>query len=815
MPTNALYGFVNIVKKYMDSVAPDYMICTCDMHHPTFRHEKYELYKSNRHGMPDELAVQFPYAKKIITALGFTLLQKEGFEADDIIGTVCRAADLKGDIQSYILTGDRDSLQLISDRTSVILMRNKEDELFDRAHFFDTYGLNPEQFVDVKALMGDSSDCIPGVAGIGEKTALKLISTAGGLDELYAAAEDGYFGATPSVRRKLDEGRESAYLSRELATICTDAPVGKDIDSYATKELDRGELYSLFREFEFGNFINKFRLSADDLNTKEELVEVVGDVKAVTSEELLSASLPEEIAVTYDGSSLCVYDGKCVLSCENADDAAVDFVLEKRIICHDLKSLCKTLKRDTDKIDCIFDTMLAKYLLEPGRGSYPLEQICESLGIGIPENADARCAAIAVCAEMLKKSLEEVGQLDLLYSIELPLAKVLSEIELVGFKVDRAGIKDYAKQLLEMEDSLAGSIYFLAGHDFNINSPKQLGVVLFEELGLPSFKKTKTGYATDAETLQKLRFHHPIIADILSYRQVAKLRGTYGDALADTADENDRIHTSLNQCGTATGRLSSNDPNLQNIPVRDELGRELRRYFTASDEDHILIDADYSQIELRLLAHLSADENMIDAFNSGVDVHTMTAAKVFKVAPENVTKELRLRAKAVNFGIVYGIGAYSLSQDIGSTRKQAEEYINSYFETYPKVYEYLNRTVDEATEKGYTTTMFSRRRSIPELKSSNKNVAAFGKRVAMNSPIQGSAADIIKIAMINSAKALKEAGIDARLILQVHDELIVESHVSCKDQAEAILVREMANAAELLVPLVAESGVGKTWLEAK
>ncbi len=815
MPTNALYGFVNIVKKYMDSVSPDFMICTFDMHHPTFRHEKYELYKCNRHGMPEELAVQFPYAKKIIKALGFTLLEAQGFEADDLIGTVCRAADHRDDIQSFILTGDRDSLQLISDRTSVILMRNKEDELFDKEHFFDTYGIYPEQFVDVKALMGDSSDCIPGVAGIGEKTALKLISTAGGLDELYASAEDGYYGATPSVRRKLDEGRDSAYLSRELATICTDAPIGKEIDSYCTKDIDRSELYSLFREFEFGNFINKFRLSSADLEDTAEFTEVKSEIKVVTKDGLLSTSLPSEVAVTLESGKICLCLADGVLVCDSVDDDVLRHVAKSNIICHDLKSLYKSFGSVAGEINCVFDTMLAKYLLDPGKGAYPFEQICDSLSVTMPENPCGKVEAIALCADKLKSALSDAGQLELLYNIELPLAKVLAEIETIGFKVDRVGIKDYARQLLEMEDSLAGSIYFHAGHDFNINSPKQLGVVLFEELGLPSFKKTKTGYATDAETLQKLRFHHPIIADILSYRQVAKLRGTYGDALADTADENDRIHTSLNQCGTATGRLSSNDPNLQNIPVRDELGRELRRFFTVSDEDHILIDADYSQIELRLLAHLSADENMIDAFNSGIDVHTMTAAKVFKVAPENVTKELRLRAKAVNFGIVYGIGAYSLSQDIGCSRKQAEEYINSYFETYPKVNEYLKRTVDDATECGYTTTMFGRRRNIPELKSSNKNLAAFGKRVAMNSPIQGSAADIIKIAMVNVAKALKEAEIDARLILQVHDELIVESHVSCKDEAEAILVREMANAAELLVPLVAESGVGKTWLEAK
>ena len=815
MPTNALFGFINIIKRYTDSLLPDYMICTFDMHHPTFRHEKYCKYKSNRKGMPEELAQQMPYAKKIIASLGFTVLETPGFEADDIIGTVCAHADSIGDIESYILTGDRDSLQLISDNTRVILMRNKEDELFDKAHFFDVYGVTSDKFVDVKALMGDTSDCIPGVAGIGEKTALKLISQSGGLDELYADAENGYFGSTPSVRRKLDEGKEDAYLSRELAKICTEAPIGKDINNYVTRTRDDAALYRIFKELEFGNFISKFKLTPpDEATVCEDCLSVKGDIKEITAAELAEYKLPEIISVYLDESKLCVYDGTKNIVCAEADGNALRNVFSRRIICHDYKTICKQLSSFGVRPVCEYDTMLAKYVSEPGKSVYTLQYTAETCGV------DSSCdnalgEVIFLCSESLKKTICTEGSDKLLTEIEFPLAGVLADIEVKGFKVDKAGIKAYAADLLKMEEEFAGTIYMLAGHDFNINSPKQLGTVLFEELGLPSGKKTKTGYSTDADTLKKLRFHHPIIGEILSYRQVTKLRGTYGEALADLADSNDRIHTSLNQCGTATGRLSSNDPNLQNIPVRGELGREIRKFFTATDDDHILIDADYSQIELRLLAHLSGDENMIDAFNSGVDVHTATAAKVFRVPAEDVTKELRLRAKAVNFGIIYGIGAFSLAQDIGCSKKQADEYIKSYFETYPKVDEYLKATVANAEESGYTTTMFGRRRMIPEIKSSNKNVAAFGKRVAMNSPIQGTAADIIKIAMVNVARSLKESGIDAQLILQVHDELIVESHVSCKDQAMEILIREMENAVKLKVPLSAEAGVGSNWYDAK
>ncbi|MBR4934196.1 MAG: DNA polymerase I, partial [Clostridia bacterium] len=527
-PTNALFGFVNIIKRYVDKIAPDYAVCAFDMHHPTFRHEQYCNYKSNRKGMPDELAMQMPYAKKIITALGFTVVETKGYEADDIIGTVCSLADMKGDVKSYILTGDRDSLQLITENTNVILMRNKEDELFDTAHFTDVYGITPDIFVDVKALMGDSSDCIPGVAGIGEKTALKLISQSGGLDALYADAENGYFGSTPSVRKKLDEGREMAYLSRELATICKEAPIDKELNTYEAKAMNRGEMYKLFRELEFGNLIVKFHLSADDCKECEDAPAVIDtscEVKEVSSAELEAMEISDILSVHYTGEAICFYSGCDITVCKAPSINALKNVFSKRIICHDFKKLTRMLKKHNIVPICEFDIMLAKYLLESGKSVYSLAYIADSLGIAMPEEEVYIPKVISICAEKLGEELNAISSTDLLKGIEIPLAAVLANIEDVGFKVDRVGIKAYAKDLLKAEDDLAASIYMLAGHDFNINSPKQLGTVLFEELGLPSGKKTKTGYSTDADTLQKLRFHHPIISEILSYRQISKLRG--------------------------------------------------------------------------------------------------------------------------------------------------------------------------------------------------------------------------------------------------------------------------------------------------
>ncbi|MBQ6676669.1 MAG: DNA polymerase I [Clostridia bacterium] len=812
IPTNATYGFISTLKRYLDRLAPTYRVCTFDTPEKTFRHEKYDGYKANRHGMPDDLAVQLPYAKRAAKALGFEVLECPGYEADDVIGTVCRSADERGDIRSFIVIGDRDSLQLISDKTSVWLLRNREDELFDGDHFREVYSVSPDQFVDVKALMGDSSDCIPGVPGIGEKTALKLISASGGLDELYADEENGFFGSTPSVKQKLSDGKESAYMSRELARICRTAPVGGDIDGYESAGIDGEALYSLLNELYLRSLIDKFHLSGSQIEMTAPTPEAeTVPTKKITSTDAAAFGIKEGDAVTLNDSGLSFFSGGTLYTCEEPDGEAVKNILARPIVCHDFKALCTAARPFGVEPECAFDTKLAAYLLEPGRSSYPLPYAAEKAGVAPGDDA----AAIKRTADALAPKVGAEGMTQLLREVEIPLSSVLSSMERRGFKTDPAGIIAFASVLKAHEDELAAQIYMLAGHDFNINSPKQLGTVLFEEMGLRAGKKTKTGYSTDAETLSSLRFSHPIIGSILEYREIAKLRGTYGENLAAMADGNGFIHTTFNQCGTATGRLSSNDPNLQNIPVRGSLGRELRRYFTARGEDRVLIDADYSQIELRLLAHLSGDERMIEGFKNGEDIHAVTASEVFGVPKDQVTPELRRRAKAVNFGIVYGIGAFSLSQDLGITRKSADEYIKGYLAAYPKVDEYLKRTVEEAIEKGYTETMLGRRRYIPELSSKNRNVSAFGRRVAMNSPIQGSAADVIKIAMIRVERALREAGIDAILIMQVHDELIIDSAESCADEAAAILKREMEGAASLSVPLSADTSRGKTWYDAK
>ena len=812
LPTNAVYGFLSIIKKHLNVLEPDYLAIAFDVHAPTFRHKAYADYKAGRRAMPDELKAQMPYAKKAAEALGFLVIECPGFEADDIIGTAAAMGDSDGDIKTYILTGDRDSLQLISDNTTVVLAKNKEDVLFDRAHFREEYGIEPEQFVDVKALMGDSSDNIPGVRGIGEKTALSLIAKAGSLDRLYA--EDGYFGQTKSVCAKLDEGKESAYMSKELATICRTAPIPDKDELFAARPVKSAEFAALCRELEFVGMARHFGIdeahefAAASAEPQNEMTEEKAD-------SLASLSFDKPAALFIDGESAAVTaDGVTVYTVGHCGREDIIAFLEKNeIICHDYKALLRSLHISGDGIRCVFDTKIAAYLLNPGK-KYALCDIALSETGREANTAAEYASAVFEIYRTTEKKLADNGMTELMEKIEIPLSVVLADMEEKGFRIDPDGIRAYSRELLMQENAIADAIWLKAGHQFNINSPKQLGEVLFDEIGLPAGKKTKSGYSTDADTLEELLPYHTIISDVLEYRQISKLRGTYGDTLADQADENGRIHTSLNQTGTATGRLASSEPNLQNIPVRGEIGRELRKYFRA-DDGYVLIDADYSQIELRILAELSHDENMSRAFIDGEDIHTSVASQVFGVDEDEVTPELRRRAKAVNFGIVYGIGEFSLAKDIGSTRKAAKEYIENYLATYHGVDSFLKNTVENAKENGYTATMFGRRRPIPELKSTNRNLRAFGERVAMNSPIQGSAADVIKIAMINVYRSLKESGLDARLIMQVHDELIVESREDCADEAAEILVHEMENAVKTTVPLTADCGVGKNWLEAK
>lgn len=814
IPTNAIYGFLNIIKKHLDTIKPDYIACAFDVSKKTFRHEEYPEYKGTRKGMPDELRAQMPYAKRAAAALGFLVIECPGFEADDVIGTSVTMADKTGEIQSYILTGDRDSLQLISDRTTVVLEKTKEDIYFDRAKFFEEYGITPEEFVDVKALMGDSSDNIPGVPGIGEKTALKLIQTAKNLETIYSDIEK--YGGTKSVIAKLEAGQDSAFMSRRLATILREAPICCNAEElFIHREIDSAAFAELCAELEFSGMARKFGVG--EINTAESAP--VAEHKTAEIEEistLAGVKFSVPVAVYHDADGFAVYTGEGkVKLCRNvAINEVVDFISSNVIICHDFKSLLRQLHISGEGINCEYDTMLAAYLLSPGGGKYLLADVTEKYIGTRPENTAETAVAIFETKEMTEKLLSEYGLLDLMHKIEIPLSRVLAEMEEIGFKIDPEGIKKYSEELLLTENALMDAIWLQAGRQFNINSPKQLGEVLFDEIGLPSGKKTKTGYSTDAETLESLRPYHTIIGDILMYRKIAKLRGTYGEPLIAQADEFGRIHTKLNQTGTATGRLASSDPNLQNIPVRDDIGRELRKYFIA-DNGYVLVDADYSQIELRILSALSGDKNMQKAFIDGQDIHTSVAAQVFGVDEDDVTPELRRRAKAVNFGIVYGIGEFSLAKDLGITRKMAKEYIENYLTTYSGVDKYLKDTIAAAKNDGYTTTHFGRRRNIPELASKNRNLQAFGERVAMNSPIQGTAADVIKIAMINVSRALKEAGIDARLIMQVHDELIVEAKADCADIAAEILVREMENAVKVAVPLTADFGIGATWYDAK
>lgn len=804
LPTNAVFGFLTIIKKHLDALSPDYAACAFDVHEPTFRHKAYSEYKGTRKGMPDELKAQMPYAKRAAAALGLKVIECPGYEADDIIGTGARMAEENG-IFTYILTGDRDSLQLITENTTVILAKTKEDVEFNVEKFESEYGIKPSQFVDVKALMGDSSDNIPGVAGVGEKTALKLIQTAGDLDTLYSSED--YFGQSASVVKKLTVGRDNAFMSRMLAEISREAPICPHDELFAERSINTEDFLALCEELEFNGMAKKFGLEQTATETLPELqVNFVETVPSFSGNAVFYMD-SYFAAFTEDGVNISLLSG-----IKPSD--AVEFIKSNKIVCHDLKTMLRNLDVSGDEVECVYDTMLAVYLLNPGEGKYELDDIaleyCGKESLSPAEKA----AAIYKIWKDTEKTIADEGMSSLMAEIEIPLSKVLADMERTGFKIDPDGICSYAKELAAQENVLADAIWMQAGHSFNINSPKQLGEVLFEELQLPAGKKTKTGYSTDADTLEALRPYHSIISDILLYRQTAKLRGTYGENLAEQADENGRIHTRLNQTGTATGRLASSEPNLQNIPVRMEMGRELRKYFVA-DDGYTLIDADYSQIELRLLAVLSDDEAMKKAFIGGEDIHAEVASQVFGVAIDEVTPEQRRRAKAVNFGIVYGIGEFSLAKDLGITRKQAKEYIENYLATYSGVDKYLKECVEEAKKNGYTTTMFSRRRNIPELSSTNRNIRGFGERVAMNSPIQGTAADVIKIAMINVDRALKKSGLDARLIMQVHDELIVEAKEECAAEAAEILVREMENAVKLSVPLTADCGEGKSWYEAK
>ncbi len=803
--TNAIFGMINILQKNMDAVKPDYCVVAFDLKAPTFRHEMYPEYKAGRHKMPEELAMQFPYAKQVLSAMGFNILEKEGYEADDILGTVARLGSQNG-CESYILTGDRDSLQLIGEDTTVLLAKTNETLFVTPEKLRELYSVSVEQFVDLKALMGDSSDNIPGVPGVGEKTAAKLLGEFGSLDFLY----ENYLssGLTQGMKDKLTAGKDSAFLSRTLATINCDVPLDKTIEDLRYDGMDKPAAYDIFRELGFYKFIERYGLTPSDAVSTEE-----GKTSSVAEYEkaYLSDAPVGEYCVSFDNGYLYSFDGKTLYSSDNAEEIKA-FLSSNKVACADSKALYTALETIGIRYrEASFDCVLAAYVINSNT-EYTVEKVFDMYGAAPSETEAVRTFSIL---SDLKKSLSDVSGERILYDVELPVAAILCDMERTGFLLDVAGLRGYGNTLSEELAGIEEQIYFHAGKKFNINSPKQLGEVLFEEMGLPAQKKTKTGYSTSAEILEKIKLYHPIVPLILDYRMLGKLIGTYVEGLISAADDNGKVHTVFKQAATATGRLSSAEPNLQNIPIKTELGKYLRKFFLPSEEGYVLIDADYSQIELRLLAHIADDEHMIDAFNSGADIHTATAAKVFGVPRESVTPLLRKRAKAVNFGIMYGMGEFSLAGDLGISMKEAKGYIESYFSKYPKITDYFERTKSEAYDQGYVTTLLGRRRYIPELSASNKNIRMFGERVARNSPIQGSAADIMKLAMINVDRRFREECPEARILLQVHDELLVEAPKSKCELAMKLLREEMENAVSLSVQTSVECSSGETWYDCK
>ena len=812
--TNAVYGFINILNRLTELEKPDGVAVAFDLKAPTFRHKKYAEYKAGRKGMPEELAQQMPIMKEWLTLAGYTCIECETYEADDILGTLAALCEKSGN-ECVIATGDRDSLQLVSDSTRVLLAATKmgKPEIinYDKAALFERYGLTPPEMIELKSLMGDSSDNIPGVAGVGEKTATDLITRFHSIDNIYESLET--LDIKESVRKKLEAGRESAYLSRELGTICREAPINTDISQYKIKPRNDAELARLMTRLEFFKLMEKMGLKPD--NSGMQLSLDMSDKKSFKFIKTAKIKNKADIYIADEKIAAVSGDTVTVISDGELEKLLKDGGIKKRV--HDFKNLSK---KYPDIAGVRFDTMLAAYLCNPSASSYATDRIIAEYAPYEPEiegETDEfikNACLFSLACDTLENELEKTGQKKLFDEIELPLARVLGEMELCGFSADVNGLKALSSELDTRIKSLESEIYSLVGYEFNLNSPKQLGVALFEKLGLPAKKKTKSGYSTGAEVLEGLKNEHPAVSLLLNYRQLAKLKSTYADGLQDCIAEDGRIHSTFNQTEARTGRISSLEPNLQNIPVRTAEGRRLREYFNAP-AGRVLCDADYSQIELRVLASMSGDTNMINAFGSGTDIHTVTASQVFGLPQEMITPELRSRAKAVNFGIVYGIGAFSLSKDIGVTRAEADRYIKSYLAAYPGVAAYMEKAIDDAKKNGFVTTLYGRRRYIPELSNSNGNMRAFGERVARNAPIQGTAADIIKIAMIKVSRSLKDEFPTARLILQVHDELIVECDEKDAEDICMLLEREMESAADLAVRLTAEAHFGKTWLEAK
>lgn len=832
--TNALHGFMTTFLNLTELTSAQAVAVAFDVREPTFRHKMYDAYKAGRKPMPPELFEQMEPLKELLRAYGCHIVECPGFEADDILGTL--SANCKAPDKCYIATGDRDSLQLVSDNTTVLLTTTKMGKTVTSEYtpekLFEEYGVSPEGMIEIKALQGDSSDNIPGVQGIGPKTAGDLIKKYSTIENIYDSLDT--LEVSAGVKAKLEKGKESAFFSKTLGTICKTAPVESAVSAYALNERDDEKLLSLLSYHELFKIIAKLKLSPDKPKTLAKRAERESAVAVLHGDEDFDALCKEKrrgVSCIFENGELtklaAAADGKCVV-CDGTPDELADKLVElistgeavvfdsKQIYSHLIKHGKAAPERLCD------DIKLAAYLLDPNAASYGVLPLSLSYNISCPEfPADEGDAAVIKetllllpLADRLLSALESNSQEKLYLEIELPLALVLAEAEIAGMAVTPKAILDYADVLQANADELQEKIYELAGERFNINSPKQLGVILFEKLGLPCKKKTKTGYSTDADVLEELSQTNEIAALIIRYRTFAKLKSTYCDGLYKAIAPDGRIHCSFNQTETRTGRLSSTDPNLQNIPVRTPEGREFRKFFTAAD-GCMIIDADYSQIELRVLAAMADDKNMINAFNNNEDIHTVTAAKVFGVPESEVTPTLRSRAKAVNFGIVYGIGAFSLSKDIHSTRAEAESFINSYLALYSSVDSFMKNCIESAKQLGYAQTLFNRRRYLPELNASNHAVRSFGERVARNMPIQGTAADIIKIAMIKVSRRLKRELPEARLIMQVHDELIVEAPEKLSQKAADILKEEMENAVKLSVTLKADVGIGKTWYDAK
>ncbi len=816
--TNAIFGFMNIYLKNIADVQPDAIAVAFDLRSPTFRHKAASYYKANRKGMPPELAQQLPRVKELLGLMGIKVVECEGYEADDVLGTLSRSCSDRGD-QCFVLTGDRDSLQLIDNNVTVLLATNKETVHYTPERFIEDYGFEPIKLIDLKSLMGDSSDNIPGVAGIGEKTASSLIKEYGSLENLYASYEDS--SLTKGVKAKLAAGKASAEESKWLATIVRDAPIDSDPEHYIPSQPDTSAISALLTELEMFKLLDKLNISAADAVSTSAASGTPAEAPAI---EAAVSPLTKDITSSLNKCDYILRDGKLSVRSGNnvytSDDEAV--------ILNFLASGCEKSTDDakphyrfamahgSELNNLRSDISICGYLLNTSASDYAVDKLCAEYGVHYySENGEfADLLSISLLTEKLRAAIAEEGMSELLENIEMPLTEVLASMEDTGIRIDRSGVEDFGVYLSEMIEETQKMVFDDAGHEFNISSPKQLGTVLFDEIGLPAKKKTKSGYSTSADVLEELRNQSPIVDNVLKYRQYTKLNSTYVVGLLDKIAPDGRIHTSFKQTETRTGRISSTEPNMQNIPVRTELGSRMRKFFVAP-EGKVLVDADYSQIELRVMAHLCGDENMSEAFRSGEDIHTSTAAQVFDMPPFMVTPEMRSAAKAVNFGIIYGIGAFSLSKDIGTSLAQAKKYIADYLARFPKVKEFMDTTVDNAFKTGTVTTMFGRKRRIPELLSSNKMLQAAGKRIAMNTPVQGTAADLIKIAMINVYNRLKSEKLNAKLILQVHDELILESDAECADRAAEILKEEMQGVYDMKVPLAVDVHQGHSWYDAK